>query len=366
MSDSIKRLHVARQRVHAYLTGTMDDPGYEPENLLWFDLWVLEDQDLPWLALQMSRPDLPPELRTLVLRSLRSQEHVDSIERAVAAPRDLADVPAAPEPTTLQCPACSSTAVVPVVYGAPTPEIMMLCVQGRAWPGGAMQHLLSRGAPTWRCPGCSHQWRGGLFAGGNGESTEDAVVIRFITDSSIGIRAEKQWLTERFGLDGQLAGDPAGWRVAEQRLLDMGNRVLDVLGLVFQDGTTRSFYFDITGFFGGRPPNSDKVVAVRQIAPEAKESSQPQAALVGNQRNDGDWSARQAAVRKLTDQATLADVARTDCDWRVRMSAVIRLVDEVVLAEIAASDADEDVRRVAKERLRPSAAAASDPSCGRE
>jgi hypothetical protein len=89
MSDSAMRVVVARERLHAYLTGTMHDPGYEPEDLLLHDVWVLEDKDLAWLAKELTRREVAEELRPFVLGMLRSSEHVDHIEGAIAASRAL-------------------------------------------------------------------------------------------------------------------------------------------------------------------------------------------------------------------------------------------------------------------------------------
>jgi predicted component of type VI protein secretion system len=85
MPNSETRLDVAKARLHAYLEDTLDDPGYEPEDLLLHDLWVVENHDLPWLVKQMSRSELPASRRRWVTSLLRSSEHQEEMERAIVA-----------------------------------------------------------------------------------------------------------------------------------------------------------------------------------------------------------------------------------------------------------------------------------------
>jgi hypothetical protein len=153
----------------------------------------------------------------------------------------------------LCCPACGSDEALPFIYGAPTHEHMRLCVQGKAAAGGGMGRLLTGRAPTWRCGRCKHEWRGGLFGGGAGTSLEDAVVICGITSSAVGIRAEKQWLTERLGLDRDVAGQPSGWTVEQQSLVQGKHRFYDMLTISLPNGTRQVVFFDVTCFFGRIP-----------------------------------------------------------------------------------------------------------------
>lgn len=85
MPNSETRLDVARKRVRAYLEDPMHDLGYEPEDLLRHDLWVIEEGDLPWLVKEMSRAELPVSQRQWVSSLLRSTEHQEEMERAIAA-----------------------------------------------------------------------------------------------------------------------------------------------------------------------------------------------------------------------------------------------------------------------------------------
>ena len=96
-----------------------------------------------------------------------------------------------PDIVAAKCPACTSSSVVPILYGAPSEVHVLLFTRRRAWPGGAMGRLLNRQAPQWHCNDCGHQWRGGLFAGGAGTCLGEAVVIR-IGSTAVGVRAEKQ------------------------------------------------------------------------------------------------------------------------------------------------------------------------------
>jgi hypothetical protein len=46
------------------------------------------------------------------------------------------------------------------------------------------------------------------------------------------------------------AGEPNGWFVEQERLLMAGQRHYDVVTIKMPDGSQRTFFFDITGFFG--------------------------------------------------------------------------------------------------------------------
>jgi hypothetical protein len=79
------RLDIARQRMHAYLAGTMDDPGYEDEDLLTEDAWLIECQDLAWLVKEMGRRELPIDRRQWVSSLLREPEHRRQVEQAISS-----------------------------------------------------------------------------------------------------------------------------------------------------------------------------------------------------------------------------------------------------------------------------------------
>jgi outer membrane biogenesis lipoprotein LolB len=82
----------------------------------------------------------------------------------------------------------------------------------------------------------------------------------------------------------------------------------------------------------------------------ATEQSKP-ALLAKIAVEDEAWTARLAAVERLTDQALLAKIAVEDEAWTVRLAAVERLTDQALLAKIAVEDKAWTVRRAAVERL---------------
>ena len=54
MSDPA-RVDLAKERLALYLAGEMDDPGYEPEDYLRFDVSCVEKADLGWLVTEVTR-----------------------------------------------------------------------------------------------------------------------------------------------------------------------------------------------------------------------------------------------------------------------------------------------------------------------
>jgi hypothetical protein len=150
----------------------------------------------------------------------------------------------------ITCPQCTSNDVAPIVHGVPTDRLIPLFRDGKIIAGGAMGRLLSGKAPNWQCLHCEYTWRGGMFTGGPGDSLERAVIIRGITSSPVGIRLEKHYLTEQFGLEQEVAAPLPGWMLEQQMLLSSGERFFDLLTIVLPDGTSRGVYFDITSFYG--------------------------------------------------------------------------------------------------------------------
>jgi len=113
-----------------------------------------------------------------------------------------------------------------------------------------MGRLLTGDAPVWKCLQCQNEWRGGLFAGGPGDSMEQAVIIRGIGNTAVGIRAEKHYLTERFGIDANTAAPQPGWKLEKQSTAESSGRHFDCLTITLVDGSQRIVWFDITAFFG--------------------------------------------------------------------------------------------------------------------
>jgi len=56
------------------------------------------------------------------------------------------------------CPACSSEAVLPIVWGMPGPELQQLQSEGKVILGGCLVHGDDRD-PQWECQRCRYQWR---------------------------------------------------------------------------------------------------------------------------------------------------------------------------------------------------------------
>jgi hypothetical protein len=81
------------------------------------------------------------------------------------------------------------------------------------------------------------------FAGGSGDSREDAIVIQNAENHRAGVDAEYLYLQERFG------ERDFHWRLVGQALL-MGDKRVDRLSIALTDGTMKDIYFDVSEFFG--------------------------------------------------------------------------------------------------------------------
>lgn len=73
------------------------------------------------------------------------------------------------------------------------------------------------------------------IAGGSGGSADDAVIIE-AADHMAGIRAEYQWLTQRY----------PGYRRVSQALLRGNGKFYDRIEIETKDGQRKAVYFDIT------------------------------------------------------------------------------------------------------------------------
>jgi hypothetical protein len=82
-----------------------------------------------------------------------------------------------------------------------------------------------------------------LFGGGNGESFETAVVIN-ADNSFAGVIAEYAYVASECG---QREVD---WKLSLQSLQEHNGKPYDVLNITLSNGQARSFYFDISKFFG--------------------------------------------------------------------------------------------------------------------
>ncbi len=77
------------------------------------------------------------------------------------------------------------------------------------------------------------------YAGGDGSSIEQAVIINSATEST-GVHAEYVWLAQRY----------PGYTRGLQSLQESGGKRYDVLEFTTAVGEKKHVYFDITDFFG--------------------------------------------------------------------------------------------------------------------
>jgi hypothetical protein len=56
-----------------------------------------------------------------------------------------------------RCPRCQSDAVLPIVYGLPSPAMVEASAAGQVALGGCM---VTPESPDWQCEVCDHEWRG--------------------------------------------------------------------------------------------------------------------------------------------------------------------------------------------------------------
>jgi len=82
-----------------------------------------------------------------------------------------------------------------------------------------------------------------LYTGGNGESTENAVIIN-TTTSLQGIPAEYAFVASKCGKEN------VDWTFESQMALRSNGRNYDYLTVKLKNGDMKSFYFDITQFYG--------------------------------------------------------------------------------------------------------------------
>ena len=78
------------------------------------------------------------------------------------------------------------------------------------------------------------------FAGGDGGSVAEAILVEGAPSDPAGIAAEYQWLHDHV----------PGFRLERQALFHAGGRQYDQLDGAMPNGERRSVFFDITEFFG--------------------------------------------------------------------------------------------------------------------
>jgi hypothetical protein len=92
--------------------------------------------------------------------------------------------------------------------------------------------------------GMNHNAKPGIiYAGGSGDSREEAIVIKNAENHRDGLDAEYLYLQERFG-ERNIHG-----KLVMQALLK-GEKPIDWLLIELTDGTKKSIYFDTSEFFG--------------------------------------------------------------------------------------------------------------------
>ena len=82
-----------------------------------------------------------------------------------------------------------------------------------------------------------------IFAGGSGDSREEAIVIKNAENHRACVSAEYLYLQKKFGEKDK------HWKVFMQALLK-GEKRVDWIVIRLIDGTTKSIYFDISESFG--------------------------------------------------------------------------------------------------------------------
>jgi hypothetical protein len=82
------------------------------------------------------------------------------------------------------------------------------------------------------------------FSNNNGESIDDAIIIRNAKTDLEGIDAEYYYLEKRFGKRG------TDWNLDQQSLVNEDGANYDAMDITLSDGSKQTIYFDITDFLG--------------------------------------------------------------------------------------------------------------------
>jgi hypothetical protein len=78
---------------------------------------------------------------------------------------------------------------------------------------------------------------------GQGDNQKNAIVIH-APNSIVGIMAEYKYLENQYGIQ------DVDWKLCMQSLIAGNGKNYDLLTIEMKDGTRKSFYFDITDFYG--------------------------------------------------------------------------------------------------------------------
>ncbi|MCS3632035.1 hypothetical protein GGP55_002648 [Salinibacter ruber] len=83
------------------------------------------------------------------------------------------------------------------------------------------------------------------YAGGNGRSPEEAILIKDAPSHAAGVRAESTYISRKFGERGQ------DWKLKGQSLTEREDgRQIDQMTIETAAGDVETFYFDVSSFFG--------------------------------------------------------------------------------------------------------------------
>jgi hypothetical protein len=134
------------------------------------------------------------------------------------------------------CPFCTTMAI-PIIYGAPHDALRDYAQTGHYWLGGSLGRLMLGDAPNWQCPGCRHEWFT-PFAGGNGTSPQQAVIICGTSELILASELACQYLYRRFGLNVE---------VRRQTFVQGPEGEYDLLTVATSDGVERDVFFDVSG-----------------------------------------------------------------------------------------------------------------------
>lgn len=86
---------------------------------------------------------------------------------------------------------------------------------------------------------------GPVTAGGDGSSKEQAVIIN-ATSTNVGVTAEYDYIKKKYGQEN------VDWERESQMLTrkQLDGKIFDIVTVKLKDGSSRTFWFDITAFYG--------------------------------------------------------------------------------------------------------------------
>lgn len=83
------------------------------------------------------------------------------------------------------------------------------------------------------------------YAGGDGSTPEEAIIIKNVDSHVAGVRAEKEYLADRYGIQ------DLDWEMKMQTLKELDDDTrLDEIIIEKASGEEETLYFDVSNFFG--------------------------------------------------------------------------------------------------------------------